>query len=229
MRIERLSLLQGAKRAKGVAVVIDVLRAATTAAYALALGAERIIPTDSVREAMRLKEGHPDWLLMGERGGRRLEGFELGNSPWELRDKDLRGRTIIHATSSGTRGIIQALGAEEVLFAAFVNADATARYITSRRPALISLVSMGEEAERPAIEDELCAEYIESLLVGRRLRFEEMKERILGSFSASKFFDPKQPQYHPEDIEMALQLDGFGFAMRVMRGNPPFIIKVYPP
>jgi 2-phosphosulfolactate phosphatase len=229
MHIERLSLLQGAERARGLVVIIDVLRAATTAAYALDLGAERIIPTDSVEEALRLRELHPEWLLMGERGGRRLEGFDLGNSPWELRSRELKGRTIIHATSSGTRGITHALGNAEVLFAAFVNAEPTARYISWKQPKRVSLVAMGEEALRPALEDELCAQYIEALLRGGRPNFNEMKKRILSAPSSSKFFDPRQPQYHPEDLEMALQLDRFSFVMKVERGYLPYIVRVYPP
>ncbi|KYH38573.1 MAG: 2-phosphosulfolactate phosphatase, partial [Candidatus Bathyarchaeota archaeon B23] len=157
------------------------------------------------------------------------EGFDLGNSPWELRNQPLRGRVLIHATSSGTRGLIHALRAWEVLFAAFINAEATARYITHRQPDRVSLVAMGDEALRPALEDELCAQYIEALLRGGEPDFEEMKRQILRSASASKFFDPAQPQYHPEDLEMALQLNRFDFAMRVMGGEPPYIVKVYPP
>ena len=229
MRIERLSLLEGAERAEGLAVIIDVLRAATTAAYALHLGAERLIPTDSVEEALRLRRLHPNWLLMGERGGRRLEGFDLGNSPWELRDRDLRGRVIIHATSSGTRGLIHAGRSEEVLFAGFVNAEATARYILHRGPAKVSLVAMGEEATRPAIEDELCAQYIEALLRGERPDFTAMRHRIMAAPSVSKFFDPAQPQFHQEDLEMALELDRFSFAMRLIPDDPPYLVKVYPP
>jgi len=228
MRIKRLSLLEGAEQAEGVAVIIDVLRAATTAAYALALGAERLIPTDSVEEALRLRRLHPSWLLMGERGGRRLEGFDLGNSPWELRNRSLKGRVIIHATSSGTRGLVHARRAEEVLLAGFVNADATARYIRRRDPAQVSLVAMGEEAVRPAMEDEFCAQYIEALLRGEKPDFDEMRRRIAAAPSISKFFDPAQPQYHPEDLEMALELNKFDFAMKLIPAAPPYIVKVYP-
>ena len=228
MRIRRLSLLEGAERAEGLAVIIDVLRAATTAAYALHLGAERLIPTESVEEALRLRRLHPDWLLMGERGGRRLEGFDLGNSPWELRSRSLKGRVIIHATSSGTRGLIHARRAEEILFAGFVNADATARYIRRREPAEVSLVAMGEEAVKPAIEDELCAQYIGALLRGEKPDFDEMRHRIVAAPSTSKFFDPAQPQYHPEDLELALELNKFDFAMKLIPDSPPYIVKAYP-
>ncbi|RLG94307.1 hypothetical protein DRO29_06695, partial [Candidatus Bathyarchaeota archaeon] len=76
--------------------------------------------------------------------------------------------------------------------------------------------------------DELCAQYIEALLRGEKPDFGEMRHRIVEAPSTSKFFDPAQPQYRPEDLELALELNKFDFAMRLIPDSPPYIVKTYP-
>ena len=213
MRIERLSLIPGARRARGLAVVIDVLRAFTTAAYVMANGAERIIPVGRLEEAFQLKRLHPDWVLMGERDGRRVEGFDHGNSPFEVRDVDFTGRTVIQTTGSGTQGVVNARGAEEILLGSFVTAGAIIRHIQRVRPEAVSLVAMGSGGVEPGVEDELCASYIEGALTGRTPDFEEIKRQIRGAPTVAKFLDPAQPQYRVEDLRMALELDRFDFVL----------------
>src|SRR5271169_368866 len=106
------SLLEGAKRATGTVAVIDVFRAFTTAAVALANGASRIVMVSGVEEALALRAQGVGQLVMGEVEGRAPDGFDLGNSPLEASRIDCRDKTIIQRTSAGTRGIAAASHAQ---------------------------------------------------------------------------------------------------------------------
>jgi len=219
MMIRRLSLISGARRAKGLAVIIDVLRAFTTAAYVMNNGADAIIPVGSLDEAFGLKRYNPDWVLMGEREGRPPEGFDYGNSPYEIRDLDFTGKTVLQTTAAGTQGIVNAKGAEELILGSFVMAGAIIKYIQRRQPQILSIVAMGNQGIEPCAEDELCASYIEEALAGQPPDFEEIKRKIESSPSVTKFFDPSQPQYRLEDLHMALDLDRFSFILRIEKKN----------
>src|ERR1041384_6487302 len=102
-----VDFVAGAQAASGIAVVIDVFRAFSLAAYAFAAGARSIIPVAAVEQALQLKQQHSSYLLVGERHGRPLPGFDHGNSPTELQAVALTGRTLIHTTHSGTQGLTQ--------------------------------------------------------------------------------------------------------------------------
>lgn len=182
----------------------------------------------SLEEAFRLKRLNPDWILMGERDGWRVEGFDYGNSPYEIRDVDFTGKTVIQTTGAGTQGVVRARGAEEIILASFVTAGATIKYIGRTQPRLLSIVAMGSQGVEPSLEDELCADYIEMGLKGVRLDFEELKRRIRSSPSGAKFFDPSQPQYRPEDFYMALELDRFNFILKASRGELLQVVKQPP-
>ena len=228
MRIERLSLISGAKRARGLAVVIDVFRACTTATWVMANGAKRIIPVDDLEKAFDLKRFHPDWLLMGEREGRRVEGFDYGNSPFEIRDVDFSGRTVIQTTGAGTQGVVNATGAEELLLGSFVMAGAIVEHIRRVKPNVVSLVAMGSVGVERSLEDELCASYIEESLKGAIPDFEGMKRRIREAPSGAKFFDPARPQFREEDFYMALELDRFDFIIQVLKNDQLYAVKEEP-
>src|SRR5216683_4352588 len=108
MEISIHSLLDGATRAFGTVAVIDVFRAFTTAAVALANGASSIVMVRTVEEALALREAGIGQICMGEVRGRAPDGFDFGNSPFEILTVDFRGKTIIQRTSAGTQGIVAA-------------------------------------------------------------------------------------------------------------------------
>lgn len=111
-------------------MVIDVLRASTTASAALAAGAKRVIPFASVDEARRfadrLAEQGETPLLGGERGGVRIEGFHLGNSPLECSADSVADRTILFTTTNGTRALLAATNADWAGMGGFANLSAIA-------------------------------------------------------------------------------------------------------
>ena len=217
MKIEILQLIEGARQARGLTVVIDVFRAFSVECYAMDGGAREIRPVGDIGRAYQMKREMPDCLLVGERGGMRCPGFDCGNSPSELSRLNLTDRTVVHTTSAGTQGIDNAIGASEILTGSLVNASAIARYILERDPAQVSLVCMGLEARRPTEEDTLCAEYIRSLLRGDR---PDIAGDIgnLKRTSGKKFFDPAQQAAFPQpDFDLCTRLNRFSFVLRVRR------------
>ncbi len=106
-------------------VVIDVLRATTTIAQALASGARAVVPCEHIEEAQRLAaELGPDAVTGGERGGRRIEGFQLGNSPSEYTPEAVQGKIVVFTTTNGTRAMQRCRSARRILLAAFTNFSA---------------------------------------------------------------------------------------------------------
>jgi len=222
LEVRRLSGTDGARQARGLAVVIDVFRAFTTAAFIMANGADRIIPVEGIDEAFRIRGEHPAWVLAGEEHGFKVPGFDYGNSPADVEHVDFTGRTVIQRTSSGTRGIALSSGADEVLPGSFVMADAIIRHINRSHPDVVCLVAMGWEGERPALEDDLCAEYIEAKLMGAEPDFQGMCRRIREDPSGAKFFGPDQTTFKERDFQLAMSLNQFGFTLRVERGDYPY-------
>lgn len=219
MNIKILHMIDGARHATGITVVIDVFRAFSVEAYFLSEGAEAIIPVGDCEVAYRLKKENPQMILAGERHGKILPGFDVGNSPTDLMKLDIEGKTVVHTTSAGTQGIANAVNAREILGAGLVNAKATAEYIMKSGATEVSLVCMGLEALSQTEEDNLCAEYIKSILVGETI---DMKTEIekLKYTSGAKFFDKAQNDVFPEnDFYMCTEVDKFDFAMKLFAGN----------
>ena len=216
MNIQTLHLLEGAKKAEGLSVVIDVFRAFTAECYMYNAGAKRVIAVGKLEEAFALKEEHPDWLLAGERNGIMVEGFDFGNSPAAFEHIDLKGKTLVHTTSAGVQGLSAAGNAKELLAGSLVNASATARYIKGRYPELVSLIAMGWNGVKETEEDELCAEYLSALLKDQDMRDIKEKALYLQYQEGKKFFDPKQKDVFPErDFWLSIDVDRFDHVLKV--------------
>ena len=164
MNIQILEMIEGARQAKGLTAIIDVFRAFSLECYLMAKHPAQLCPVGAKETAYAWKENHPEAVLIGERHGVILPGFQYGNSPSQTADADLEGKTLIHTTSAGTQGIVNAAGAEEIITGSLVNAAAIARYIQKVQPDQVSLVAMGLEGKASAPEDVLCARYIKSLV-----------------------------------------------------------------
>lgn len=219
MEIRILELIEGAKLAEGLTVVIDVFRAFSLECYLYGQGAERIHPVGSLEEAFRLKSEHPDWVLFGERKGARVPGCEYGNSPSSIAGVDFSGKTLIHTTSAGTQGIVNAVHASEIVTGSLVNAAAIAEYIRRRQPEVVSLVAMGKAGLARAEEDLLCAEYIRSLLLDEAFPIDR-RMADLRNCGGEHFFRPETQEIYPEaDFALCTRRDAFPFVIRVSRGK----------
>jgi 2-phosphosulfolactate phosphatase len=209
----------GARAARGVAVVIDVFRAFSVACYAFANGAERIIPVADIEEARRMKLAHPDYVTLGERHARKLEGFDFGNSPTHIEHENFTGRTLVHTTHAGTQGLVNATQADVVITGSLVNAAAICRYISHLEPAQVSLVRMGQDARERCREDDLCAEMLAARLRGKPFDTGTIRERLRTAPSAQKFFDPAATWAPERDFELCTAADRFDFVLRLFPGS----------
>ena len=197
MKINVLHMIDGARKATGTTVIIDVFRAFTVEAYCFSMGVEKIIPVGDAKIAYELKEKNPEYVLVGERHGRILPGFDCGNSPSEIVKLDLKGKTVTHTTSAGTQGIVNAISADEIIGGSLVCAKAIAKYITKNNKENISLVCMGLDAMSQTEEDNLCADYIKSLLLDEDIDIDKEILNLVHT-SGAKFFDKSQNDVFPE-------------------------------
>ena len=211
--------------ASGVVVVIDVIRAFTTAAYAFGAGARDIVLVSEVNEALALRAQFPGSLAMGEVGGVIAPGFDLGNSPTRLQGHDLSGRRIIQRTGAGTQGVGRAQQADTLRAASFVCAGATTRAIAQRQPACVTFVETGAGWGRDAEEDIALADYLSLALAGERPDPTPFLARVRRSDSAQLFTDPHEPNFPASDIDLCVALDRFDFAMQVHREGGLLVMR----
>ena len=218
MDIQILQLLEGARQAEGLTVVIDVLRAFSLECFLAQWGAAELRPVGALEEAFAWRERDPSALLIGERGGAKCEGFDFGNSPTGIPPEAIRGRRVIHTTSAGTQGVTGAVHATEILTGSLVNAGAVAAYVRQQSPARVSLVCMGNAGVREAPEDLLCAEYIRSLILDEPIPDLEARIRALRRHGGEHFFNPATQHIYPEpDFWVCMQRNIFPFVLRVRR------------
>lgn len=223
MQIVIDSLIDGARRATGTVVVIDVFRAFTTAAVLFSRGADKIVMTETVDAAFALRDAGVGSLVIGEIDGVKVPGFDLGNSPYEASQREVTGRTIVQRTSAGTQGIVAALaGAERLYAGALVTAPATARAVLAGAPARTTLVAMGRAGRERTDEDEICAIHLRNLLEGRPGAVAAVRDLVLAGGQIAEFRDPEVAHMHPGDLDICLDIGRYDFAIRVTRedGRP---------
>jgi 2-phosphosulfolactate phosphatase len=140
-----------------VVVIIDVLRSCTTIAYALLNGAEKIIPAGTVEAATKLMSSldRQSTLLCGERDGKKVSGFDLGNSPLEYTREAVAGKTLVFASTNGTKLMSRGIKAEEQLVCSFVNVGQVVARLGSQgvQPVILCSGTSGKFS----MEDSVCA------------------------------------------------------------------------
>jgi 2-phosphosulfolactate phosphatase len=151
--------------------VIDILRATTTMCAALSHGAKAIIPVASTEEALRLSQtiGSTDVILAGEQNCLKIPGFQLGNSPLEMSEVAVRGKTIIVSTSNGTKALLACQGAHSVYPTAAVNLSAAAEKARELRESdqPVAIVCAGRE-NAFSLDDSYCAGRLVAATLGDR-------------------------------------------------------------
>jgi 2-phosphosulfolactate phosphatase len=206
----RIVGIDGCSGITGAAVVIDVIRAYTVAAWALAGGARRIVVAPDVDEAIRLRDalgaiavndGAPDGI------------FDLVNSPEALAAADVAGRDVVLRTQAGTVGAFAARHADLLLCTGLVTATATARELRSAGVEEVTLVATGGD------DDVACAEYIAARLDAdgatvdaapfvERAGRSDVAEALRGYVRAGN------PAVGRRDVDLCLEVDRFDFALR---------------
>jgi 2-phosphosulfolactate phosphatase len=212
VQVERRSGVAAASSARGTVIVIDVLRAFTTAPFALAAGATEVELVATPEEALARRAADPERLLVGEVHGRPVPGFDHGNSPAALRALDLTGRGVTLRSTSGVQAVLGALGtADTVLAASLVTAAATVRRALEIGTD-VTLIACGAPGE-PGPEDEACADLLEARLLGRAIELDALREAVRTSPAGRRALDPRIDWISPGDLEAALEIDRHAFAL----------------
>ena len=211
MNVRVTRFLDGARAATGHAVIVDVFRAFTTAAFCIAAGAREIVLVADHELALALKRDDPSLFLTGEIGGRPIPGFDVGNSPSAIEHLDLSDRRVVQRTGAGTQGVNAATMARAIVLGSFVIAEATIRYLRSTADE-VTVVAMGHGAAETADEDEACARYIAGRLV------DASPDVVTIMTALWEDEDPNWPDWFPRrDAELACEVDRFDFALPVVR------------
>ena len=216
----RRAYRSGAAEARGVVIVIDVIRAFTVAAYAFAGGARRLWLVRTTDEAFALRQQEPQALLAGEIGGRLISGFDLNNSPSLMAATNVQGRTIIQRTGAGTQGAVGAVNAEHLLICSLANAHATAAYarrLAEKTGGLVTLLpTEGHSQHLPYTgEDSICADYLEALLREQNDAPALLAANLTHLDQAGRFDFMKlgEADFPFEDIALIKWADRFDFVM----------------
>lgn len=212
MEIIHATGLDGARNATGVVVVIDVLRSFTVSAYALAGGARECLLVSTVEDARELARQIPSATICAEENALPIPGIAISNSPTQVAAAPMRGRTLIQRSTAGTP-VISAITSDEGTFAgSLVVATATAQACLLTRPDTVTLVA---SADFP--EDHACAKFIEAALRGGRIDLAPLLKPLRDSDRYRKVMAGEWPGFPATDIELAMAVDRFDFAMPATR------------
>ena len=207
MRVSIEHGIVGAKLAvsRGDAIIIvDTIRASTTYVNAFGSGAERIVPCSS-QEHLDLKSlDYKDALKSGERFCKKIEGYDLGSSPEEMSNADLKGRTILSSTTNGSKMVVASSGSSLVVMGSFCNVSSVVNFFSDKNYN-ISIICSGRLGEQ-VIEDDICAEYIKH-------KFETSNEVFRLSDEEISFECSKSPSYNM--LKSAGLENDFNFCMNI--------------
>ena len=219
MNIIHATGVEGARHAVGTVVVIDVLRAFTVSAYALAGGASECRLVRTVSEARALAARMPGSVLSAEEDGLPVEGIPISNSPTAIHQSDMRDRVLIQRSSAGTQAV-SVVESDDVFAASLVVGRATAAACVAANPQTLTLIA---SADHP--EDHACARYIEGLIRGETPALELLLEPLRASERYARLVSGSWPGCPPTDVELSLAADRFDFAMPVSRRDGYHVVR----
>ena len=187
-------------------ILVDVFRSTTTMPVILEKGALKIIPTSTVKDARALRKANTEYVLVGERYGLRIPGFDLNNSPSDVLKADLSGKTVVFTSTNGTKVLKKIAATGKVFIASFVNAEATRSALADEDR--VDIVVSGRP-DGKADEDLIFADYMKELLLGNSPDFQAYAAKIRSSNGAARL----RMMGYRVDIEASLQLDSMKSAV----------------
>jgi 2-phosphosulfolactate phosphatase len=208
-------------------VVIDIIRATSTIAAALHHGVKKMIPVEHVEDAEKYKNG--SYVLAGERDGIKIPHFHHGNSPFEFMGDDVRGKTVIHTTTNGTRCVLMAKGARNIVAGAFTNQDAVISWIRKENRNTILFCAgwhdhyvMDDALFAGAVVRELVEEFriVDDATLSAKLLYRYVRENMLRTVKQATHFKRLQRLGIENDIKFCMSnpqfdvvpiFDGEGF------------------
>lgn len=197
-------------------VVVDILRATSCMVSGLAHGVKSITPFANVEQCAAMKE--KGYLIAGERGGKKVEGFDLGNSPFDYMDEKVKGKKIAVTTTNGTIAIEKSRSAINVVIGAFLNLTATADYLRRKEESVViccagwkGKVNLEDSLFAGALVEELQDDFTNDcdspLLV--QAAYQNMKHDLLGFIKNSSHAKRLNRLDVHEDIEFCMRKDEY--------------------
>lgn len=190
----------------GFTIVVDVLRAFSVSYFIHANNPDKYLVVDSVDHAFLLRRRIPDTILIGERNGIKIDGFDYGNSPTEVLGKNFAGQTVVHTTTAGTKGLLSQRADNQVVAGSFVNAGALINLITRRGIETVSIYCTAPKGIVHGEEDYYFAHYMKSMLMGIPVNFPDMVTALRVG-TGRGFSDTGFAPY--SDFERCMQLNRF--------------------
>jgi 2-phosphosulfolactate phosphatase len=216
--------LDGAQHARGLVVVIDVIRSFSVSAYALAGGARECLLVTTVDQARALAAGIPGSLISAEEGTLPVAGIPISNSPTQIRSADLKDRVLIQRSSAGTQVMAAVQQSEGMYAGSLVVAGVTVQACLSRQPTAVTLIA---SADHP--EDHACASYMEGLLRGERPDIDQLLQPLRESERFARASAGGWPGFPATDLDLSLATDRFAFSMPVTRHDNYLRLTAEPP
>ena len=190
----------------GFTIVVDVFRAFTVSYFIMANNPQKYIAVDNIELAFLLKQQDSKSLLIGERKGVKIEGFDYGNSPTEIVNKDFTNKTIIHTTTAGTKGHMRQPKHNTVIVGSFLNANAITKYIQKNKIEVVNIYCTAEKGNLYGEEDYYFAEYLKKKIEKEEIDYIEIKKKL--RIGSGKGF--KENGFAPySDFEYCMDLDKF--------------------
>lgn len=197
----------------GTAVLIDIFRSTSSIPIILDRGATEVIPTRTVKEARELKKKISGSLLVGERYGFKVPRFDLGNSPHEILNADLKDRTVIFTSTNGTMVLQKIKMASFVYTASFINHSASVEALVESNED-ISLYMSGRP-DGVAVEDKIYAEFLKDEIDGKHPDAGDALDRVRNCNGARRL----RMMGFSDDIESSLKMDSVKFPTRYLDGR----------
>ncbi len=188
---------------RGFTVVVDVFRAFSVSYYILANNPAKYIISESIEHSQELKARYEDVLLIGERQGIKIDGFDYGNSPTEITGRDFSGKTVVHTTTAGTKGLLLQPEQNEVVVGSFVNLQAIIDYIHAKKIDKVNIYGTALPEQMFGEEDYLYADYLKKKITGEPCDFEDVFIRLRkgsGKGFSETGFAPATDLYYCLDI-----------------------------
>lgn len=176
-----INILDGRKEKEfreSTKVLVDIFRSTTTIPYILKMGCDKIIPTSSISQARTIRKELPEAVLIGERFGIRIRGFDYNNSPYEVANVDFSGKTVVFTSTNGTKVLERIKNRGEIFLSSFVNAGSTALALKNLDSVDIVL---SNRPDGPADEDMIFGEYLRDLLEGKNPDQNAYSEMLISS------------------------------------------------
>ena len=221
--IQIIIATEGCEEASGICVVFDVLRASSVECHLHLVGAKKVFPQEFVEDTLKMKLENKDAILLGERGGKKLSGFDFGNSPSEILEnaEKIKNKICYHNTTAGTQAFnkcLQNKNVKEVLISSPNNFSATIKYLKRHLgKEKICLVAAGDLGY--CLEDFLICEYVKSLLIDEKpkLSLEEIIKKVKETTGA-KFYK-NIPCYPPIDFDICFKVDVLNKYLKLINGE----------